>query len=66
MVDSKEDDKFDLGVKGLRLIVKFGSNFVEEPVPKVFFVCFNFFMLFVLLFGEGFPKLNTFALSVSP
>ena len=42
MVDSKEDDKFDLGVKGLRLIVKFGSNFVEEPVPKVFFR-FNFF-----------------------
>ena len=33
MVDSKEDDKFDLGVKGLILIVKFGSNFVEEPVP---------------------------------
>ena len=40
MVDSKEDDKFDLGVKGLRLIVKFGSDFVEEPVPKVFFRLF--------------------------
>ena len=57
MFDSKEDDKFDLGVKGLRLIVKFGSNFVEEPVPKVFFRLFQFFLCCLCCYlVRGFPN----------